>query len=135
MPRAITTPAVKPRTRECLECGGDLSGRHRAVKYCSAAHRDRFNNRERRRGAELHKLKMAERFERGHPKAKHLLSIMNRLCAQWRDEDFARRGGRRSWGDWEEFLDQNPWLLPGASRPIQDGIVFSSGTGLVRRNR
>lgn len=134
MPRPTTTPTVKPRARECLECGGDLSSRHHAVRYCTPAHRDAFNNRERARGAILYRLKMAERFERGHPEGKHLLSIMNRHCAQWRDHDFASRNGRRSWGDWVEYLEQNPWSLPTTSRPIQDGIVFSSGSAL-KRNR
>jgi len=132
MTHPTTAPAAETRARECQECGADLSDRHRSVRFCGPAHRLAFKNRRYRRGAELYDLKMAERFERGHPRSKHLLSIMNRLCAQWRDEDFARRGGRKSWGDWVEWLARNVWALPTTSRPYYDGIVHSSGTVLKR---
>ena len=96
--------------RCCLECGKAFTARRKVSLYCSAKCRSDWSNRRNMRGAILYDLKMAERFERDDAKDASVLSIMNRLCADWRDEDNRRRSGRKSWGDWKSWLLDRPYL-------------------------
>jgi hypothetical protein len=67
-----------------------------------------FANRRAARGAELYDLFMLHRFERDTAKAMRAMSVMNRLASQWRQEDKARRDGRRSWTSAARVSDRIP---------------------------
>lgn len=109
--QALATPRVPDKGQRCCqECGAAFTARRSASLYCSAKCRSDWSNRRNMRGAILYDLKMAERYERTDATEAGLLAVMNRLCADWRNEDNARRAGRRSWGDWREFLAQRPYL-------------------------
>ena len=91
----------------CLECGAPAP---RSQHFCSAACRRDFHNRRRVRGAALYDLYMASRFDRAASNEAGLWKLMNRLASAWREEDQAKRGGRRSYLGHKEALDRMPWL-------------------------
>lgn len=110
------------RVRACLECGAD----HRCKgDFCSTACRHDFNNRRKARGAELYDLYMAHRFERGLAKQLGVFQAINRLASNYREEDKARRAGRRSWRSPRVVLEERPFLK---SIATYDG----TGRGVVR---
>ncbi|NUR12322.1 MAG: transcriptional regulator [Bradyrhizobium sp.] len=98
---------MKKRVHACLECGGDRSAK---AEFCSASCRTDFNNRRKARGAELHDLFMAHRFDRANAQALGVLQAMNRMASIWREEDKARRDSRRSWRATREVLEERPYL-------------------------
>jgi hypothetical protein len=98
--------------RCCQECGGVLTvtgSRGKTPKFCKEACRTAFNMRRRQRGAQLFDLFMANSFERSAPARVNgsLRRAMGRLASRWRDEDFRERGGRNSWGDYRETLQND----------------------------
>lgn len=97
--------------RTCRECGAAFKAVRKAGAFCTPACRTNWSNRRNMRGAQLYDLYMAHRFEREAATEAGALAIMNRLAADWRDEDNRQRGGRKSWGDWREFLAQRPYLI------------------------
>jgi hypothetical protein len=108
-------PSVKQRVHACLDCGGPRSANSQSSKtrrgeFCSIACRDAFNNRRKARGAELYDLYMAHRFDRANAQALGVLQAMNRMASNWREEDKARRDGRRSWRQTRDVLDERPYL-------------------------
>lgn len=100
-------PSVRQRVHACLECGGPRSAKG---EFCANSCRDSFNNRRKARGAELHDLYMAHRFDRASAQDLGVLQAMNRMASVWREEDKARRAGRRSWRDTREVLAERPYL-------------------------
>lgn len=100
-------PSVKKRVHACLECGEPRSAKG---EFCSTGCRTDFNNRRKARGAELHDLYMAHRFDRANAQALGVLQAMNRLASVWREEDKARRAGRRSWRATRDVLAERPYL-------------------------
>ena len=62
------------------------------------------------RGSELYDLVMALRHDRGTAKLLHLLTLISRLAAIYRDEDRRERGGRRSWAPPAVVIERHPAL-------------------------
>lgn len=97
----------------CLECGAATGSKG---DFCGRACKDGFNNRRKRRGAELYDLYMAHRWERGTAQALGVLQAINRLASVFREEDRVARGGRRSWRRPGEVLGERPYLKAIVSR-------------------
>lgn len=91
----------------CLECGAPTRP---SQQFCRAACRRDFHNRRRVRGATLYDLYMASRFDRAAANQAGLWKLMNRLASAWREEDQAKRGGRRSYLGHKAALEKMPWL-------------------------
>lgn len=104
---------MKARVHACLECGEDAAP---AGEFCSDRCRTVFNNRIKRRGAVLASLFMAHRFDRDMATSLGVLQAMNRLASDWRAEDRAERGGRRSWRKPADILGERPYLKSVAVR-------------------
>ena len=81
----------------CLNCGEPFTRGARAAEFCGRKCVRAFNNRRMTRGAALYDLVMIARFERDVAKANKVWRAINRLASRYRDEDKARRHGRRSW--------------------------------------
>ncbi len=95
------------RVHACLECGTE----HRCKgEFCSVTCRTAFNNRRKARGAEMYDLYMAHRFDRETAQALGVFQAINRLASDFRQEDKARRAGRRSWRNPREVLEERPFL-------------------------
>lgn len=115
-PHVSADPAAAPPLRRrlggaCLECGGAIPlARQRTAEFCCDPCRKAWNNRRMIRGAELHDLYMAHRFDRDAAQALGVLQAMNRMVAGWREEDRRRRGGRRSWRKPAVVLEERPYL-------------------------
>ena len=62
------------------------------------------------RGAELYDLWMTLRYDRPLAQAYGVWKLLCRLAWQYRDEDNARRNGRKSWRSPRAILDRNPSL-------------------------
>jgi hypothetical protein len=95
----------------CQECGQGFARGRAEARFCRPECRAAFNNRRKERGAILYDLFMAHRHERPLAVALKALRAMNRLAAEWRSEDLARRAGRKSWGEAAEVIAQRPWLI------------------------
>lgn len=93
-----------PATRQCQECGQPYTASRKAARFCGSACNAKFQNRRSQRGAMLYDLYMAHRFERPAAQRRGVLKVMNRLASNWRNEDHVKIDGRKSWGDWQEFL-------------------------------
>lgn len=95
----------------CLECGAPIIAKQAArATFCGKACRQVWNNRRMKRGADLYDLFMAHRYDRQAAQEAKVWRAMNRLCAEYRDEDNRQRDGRRSWGNPRDVLDRLPWL-------------------------
>ena len=110
------------RVRACLECGGrnDTKG-----EFCSTSCRSKFNNRRKARGAEIYDLYVAHRFDRANAASLGVFQAINRLASNYRQEDQARRDGRRSWRRPQEVLQERPYL-----KAIQ--TYDGTGRGVIR---
>jgi hypothetical protein len=78
MPRPVA------RFIRCSECGSALAGKK--SRFCSPAHKDAWNNRQKRRGVQLLNLYAETRKNRA---GRHGLTSVNRLMATWFAEDAA----------------------------------------------
>lgn len=107
-PAVATNRPVK--TFECLECGKPVVSVAVNAEFCSSTCRKAWNNRRLTRGAELYDFMMVLRFDRGRAKALRLWTLMCRLVALFRDEDWRDRAGRRSWSPAEQVLDKKAYL-------------------------
>lgn len=111
---AAATPAPSLRRRlggACLECGEVIPpGKQALAEFCCNACRKTWNNRRMKRGAELHDLYMAHRFDRAEAKDLGVLQAMNRMVANWREEDRRKRNSRRSWRKPAVVLEERPYL-------------------------
>lgn len=95
------------RVHACVECGAETTAKG---DFCSDRCRHDFNNRRRMRGAELYDLYMAHRFERDRAKQLGVFQAINRLASNYRQEDVARRAGRKSWRAPRTVLEERPYL-------------------------
>ena len=93
--RSIVDPRLGAK-RYCRECGTEFDGRATQA-FCSSACRKRFDNRRAARGSVFYDLFMELRFNRAAAKRNRVWSILCRAAANFRDEDFRDRAGRRSW--------------------------------------
>ncbi len=98
---------LRARVHACLECGERTE---KTGDFCSAGCRFDFNNRRKKRGAELYDLYMALRFDRSTAKALGVFQAISRLASTFRQEDHDRRGSRRSWRAPHLVLEERPWL-------------------------
>ena len=99
------------RERECLECGAPFDTKHQGEHiYHTPECRKKFGNRRMTRGALVYDLIMAIRFEREEAEREKLWTMLCRLCADFKDEDDKERGGRKSWGPWQQILMNHPHL-------------------------
>lgn len=96
--------------RVCLECGDDFEALKAFGAFCCPAHRQLWNNRRMKRGAELYDLFMALRFQRGLAKAMGLWRLVCRLASAFRDEDWRERDGRLSWRSPKDVVAERAWL-------------------------
>lgn len=110
------------RVHACLECGSETRSKG---DFCSASCRHDFNNRRKARGAEIYDLYMAHRFDRATAADLGVFQAINRLASNFREEDKARRSGRRSWRSPRAVLEERPFLK---SITTYDG----TGRGAVR---
>lgn len=94
---ADTAPKRPSPLCRCLECGEPFTAKRSGAEFCSRKCVRAWNNRRMLRGAELYDLLMVQRYERERATANKVWRTINRLAAHYRDEDKARRGGRRSW--------------------------------------
>ena len=94
-------------TATCLECGAP---RTKAAEFCKSSCRMDWNNRRRKRGAEIYDLFMVIRHERGLAKAMGLWTLICRLATHYREEDFREREGRRSWRKPQQVIAGKPYL-------------------------
>lgn len=90
----------------CQECGTPFEGKRREAVFCSDDCRRAWNNRRQQRGAQLYDLFMCNRYERARGSKLKLFVLMCRLAARWYAED----GGRKTWGDPQDFIERNPGL-------------------------
>lgn len=102
--------AIAPSDGICLECGDGLAAPQPEQEFCSKRCRQAFNNRRMQRGAQVFDLYMAIRYERDAAREEKVVAQLSRLCMHFREEDDRQRGGRRSWGNWRKFLENNPYL-------------------------
>lgn len=103
--------ATKYRPRCCNECGGEYAPRRADEFFCSTPCRKAFDNRRMTRGRDLYDLFMALRYERGLAKVSGLWAIACRMAQEWRAEDEAKRGGRKSWLPVKRALDRLPVVM------------------------
>lgn len=94
----------------CKECGQQFRQVSPKAEFCSAPCQKEFNNRRAMRGAKLHDLYMAHRFERDEAKRAGLMQVINRLASDWREEDRRQREGRKSWQPFRRILEKEPHL-------------------------
>lgn len=98
------------RILACKECGKPFEQISHKAEFCTAACQKDFNNRRATRGAKLHDLFMAFRFERDEARKANLQSVINRLASDWREEDRRQREGRKSWQPFRRILEKEPHL-------------------------
>lgn len=101
---------MRLRTLQCRECGRDFRQNSPKAEFCSLSCKRSFNNRRALRGAEFYDLYMAHRFERDAAKQARVLSAINRLASDFREEDRRQRAGRKSWQSFSRIFDAKPYL-------------------------
>ena len=99
----------KPICR-CLECGEAFERTRADREFCSRACVRNWTNRRAVRGMEIYDLVMVTRFERDAAKKHKVWRRINRLASLFRDEDKARRDGRRSWRRLRAVIESKPFL-------------------------
>jgi len=95
------------RAAICLECGWQHA---RKGEFCSVRCRTDFNNRRKARGAELYDLFMVLRFDRPLAKLLGVYQLVCRMASVFREEDRAKREGRRSWRRPQAVIEERPYL-------------------------
>lgn len=105
----LAPPARPKRELICLECATPFQSVEAHAEFCCTAHRQSWNNRRMKRGAQLYDLVMAMRFDRGlAAKLSIGWTLICTLASAYRDADNALRGGRRSWRRPQAALDDIP---------------------------
>jgi hypothetical protein len=94
----------------CLECGEACASTAANAEFCSTNCRKAWNNRRAMRGAELYDLVMVWRFDRARCKALRIWTLLCRMAALFREDDWNARGGRRSWSPAEQVLERKAYL-------------------------
>lgn len=105
--------SLTQRVHACLECG---IATKKSGDFCSAACRSDFNNRRKRRGAELYDLYMAHRFDRANAVDLGIFQAINRLASNYRQEDHSERNSRRSWRSPAVVMEERPFLKSVSTR-------------------
>lgn len=98
------------RKFECLECGGPCESTAANAEFCTTACRKAWNNRRAMRGAEIYDLLMVLRFDRHRAQHLKVWTLMCRMVALFREDDWNARAGRRSWLPAEQVLDRKAYL-------------------------
>jgi hypothetical protein len=97
---------------KCPECGNTFTPHHNNQTFCTTGCQYDWNNRRKRRGAQLYDLFMEMRTKRekgtGHYKA------MCRLVSMWREEDL-QENRQTSWNDPNDPKNPNRALLLGTT--------------------
>lgn len=89
---------------QCPECGASLTACPDKRK-----HKDAWNNRRKKRGAQLYDLLMAHRFQRDETGDQQLWSKACSLMAEWHAED--KSAGRpQTWRNYRKVLSELTWL-------------------------
>lgn len=101
---------MRMRARPCRECGQEFQPNSPKAEFCSVACKRAMNNRRAVRGAEFYDLYMAHRFERDEAQKARVLSAMNRLASDFREQDRRERAGRKSWQPFRRIFDAKPYL-------------------------
>lgn len=96
---------------ECQECGESLPRGRKPRLFCSPACRQKFNNRRLQHGAQFYDLFMSMRYERDTAGELGLWAVMCRLAAKFRNEDEAKRNGRKSWQPPSSVLERLPVVM------------------------
>ena len=102
----MTIARTYKRTCQEITCGEAFLSARPDARFCCAAHRKKWHNRQAERGRLLYSLIMPNRHERELGTELHLQTVASRLCAHWLAED----QGAKTWDDPRKFLDDNPWL-------------------------
>lgn len=100
----------KKAPRVCQECGEPLASQKPGARFCTSKCRLSFNNRRLQRGAELYDLFMAMRYDRAAAQEAGAWSMLCRMAQQMRDDDVAKRDGRKSWQAPNVVLKDRPDL-------------------------
>lgn len=79
--------------RTCAECGNVFEAKAPHAEFCSPSCRMAMNNRAMSRGKMLLDLYVHQRFNREEALAKGVKTILDRMVANWVNED--REAGRR----------------------------------------
>jgi hypothetical protein len=91
----------------CRECGCTFRAQRASAEFCSSKCRSIFHNRAASRGADLFHFFMSIRFDRAAAQKAGAWSLMCRLAASYRAEDFQERDGRKSWVNIEQTKARN----------------------------
>ena len=108
--RLDTTSTRDSRRFECLECGAACVSTAVNAEFCGTACRKAWNNRRAMRGAEIYDLLMVLRFDRGRATHLKVWTLMCRMAALFRQDDWNERKGRRSWLPAEQVIERKPYL-------------------------
>jgi predicted nucleic acid-binding Zn ribbon protein len=77
-------------THHCRECGNAIAAdRKPNAKFCSDGCKAAWNNRRKKRGADIYDLWMAMRYERDEAKRLGVWKEMCRLSEKWHEQDTA----------------------------------------------
>lgn len=85
----------KARKIKCRECGEVCTVHSHKALFCSPKCAKAFNVRRDNRARVVYDLLMGGRYDRA--RNRHWLTKLCQLAFQYREEDKARRDGRRSW--------------------------------------
>jgi hypothetical protein len=113
--------------RVCRECGIALATRRGTAQFCGSACRQQFHNRKLARAAIAVDLLMAWRFDRAAFEMAGGRTLLCRIVAAFRAEDWRDRAGRRSWDD--------PRLAKQRSARFLSIVVGRGVAGVKRRGR
>ena len=102
------TASPKYQSRCCNECGEPYRPGRADQFFCATSCRMAFENRRMIRGKEIYDLFMIMRYERGIARVRGIWAIACRLAQQWKAEDDAERGGRRSWTPSARAIERYP---------------------------
>ena len=101
--------AHDPQIKQCVECGRDFQAKRFDATFCQFDCGSEFNKRRQLRGMIMYDLMMINRYERKMAKKAKVWFLLTRLCMYWRQEDYDKRDGRRSWRDPKRVIEANAW--------------------------
>ncbi|MDD9903732.1 MAG: hypothetical protein OXT06_09210 [Rhodospirillaceae bacterium] len=116
-------------TPPCRECGAPCEAQRGDATFCSTKCKNAWQNRRRKRGAELYDLFMTMRHERDLTKRLadeqdfHVWSTACALASKWKDEDERERAGRKSWQSILPLIQKGTWAY------LKAKLVGIDGTG------
>lgn len=95
----------------CQWCGEDVAATGDGQFFCTAAHKDKFNNLRKERGALIYDLVMEWRYDRTVAGKVKTFARLCTVLSNFRREDREQRAGRRSWRPSRHVLERRPDLL------------------------